>query len=86
MTRTSSPWVQRIPVISTAHMPDFSAIAVLNSPFMLWSEGGLVYVGEPEDIGVPWLREIAEKLRCPDRWVRLDANGPVIKGLTTYDW
>lgn len=86
MMRTS-PWVITVPVISTAHMPATDSIAKLDSPFMIWPDGGMVWISDAmDDMDEPWLREIAGMVECPDQWVRLDADGPVIDGLTTYEW
>lgn len=83
--RKNSTWIQSIPVISTAHMPGTNAIADLKTPYMLWDQGGLVWVEDSDDQEA-WVAKIAEQLRCPDGWVRLDSDGPIIEGLPTYNW
>ena len=85
--KLNSPWVMSVPVISTAHMPDKNAIFALSTPYMTCDDGGMVWVSDDlSDIEQPWLHEIARKLHVADGWVRLDSDGPVIEGLTTYEW
>jgi hypothetical protein len=92
-TKTPIPFAMRIPVLSTAHMPDSAALDKLmqydTEAVALYDGGGFVklrphaaYLDE-----FKWLAPIAFWAECNVfEWVRFDADGEEVLGLEVYDW
>lgn len=79
--------VQKIPCISTCHMPDSMALERLDVPKALYEYGGFVYL-DPED-ATDWFYHLREVIQAKDPevfWVRFDRDADPLTGLRQYDW
>ncbi len=80
--------VLRVPIISTAHLPDNESVNGAGIFAASYEGGWFVYMGdELEEDSPKWYREVQRWAKpLGFHWVRFDHDGDVMDCLPEYNW